>query len=36
MRDRQGVPEKEIERTLRLRQGVVGRIGGRNGVFGVP
>ncbi|BCS21008.1 uncharacterized protein APUU_21440S [Aspergillus puulaauensis] len=36
MRDRQGLPEGEIERTLRLKQGAVGRIGGRNGVFGVP
>ncbi len=36
MRDRQGLPEGEIERALRLKQGVVGRIGGRNGIFGVP
>ncbi|RDW81356.1 uncharacterized protein DSM5745_04913 [Aspergillus mulundensis] len=34
MRDRQGLPADEIERVLRLKSGVVGRMGGK-GVFGV-
>ncbi|KAL4899744.1 hypothetical protein BDW74DRAFT_107199 [Aspergillus multicolor] len=35
MRDRQGMSEEEIERVLRLKRGVVGRMGGVRGVFGV-
>ncbi|KAL4974848.1 hypothetical protein BDW66DRAFT_78688 [Aspergillus desertorum] len=35
MRDRQGSGAEEIERALRLKKGVVGRVGAANGVFGV-
>ncbi|KAL4867352.1 hypothetical protein BDV12DRAFT_198308 [Aspergillus spectabilis] len=38
MRDRQGLKEGEIERALRIRGGVLEKLGerGRGGVFGVP
>ena len=32
MRDRQGLPAREIERVLRLKSGVVERLGARGGV----
>ncbi|KAJ0421649.1 hypothetical protein BJY00DRAFT_108139 [Aspergillus carlsbadensis] len=35
MRDRQGLPGREIERALRLKQGTVERLGGK-GVMGIP
>ncbi|KAL4813650.1 hypothetical protein BDW67DRAFT_168054 [Aspergillus spinulosporus] len=35
MRDRQGLGAEEIERALRLKRGVVGRIDAAKGVFGV-
>jgi hypothetical protein len=35
MRDKQGLPGREIERVLRLKQGAVERLGGK-GVMGVP
>ncbi|KAL4763700.1 uncharacterized protein BDW70DRAFT_131382 [Aspergillus foveolatus] len=35
MRDRQGLGAEEIERALRLKRGVVGRVGAAKGVFGV-
>ncbi|KAI9369807.1 hypothetical protein BJX61DRAFT_125903 [Aspergillus egyptiacus] len=36
MRDRRGLGAGEIERELRLREGVVGALGGRDGVWGIP
>jgi hypothetical protein len=35
MRDRQGLGAEEIERALRLKRGIVGRVGAAKGVFGV-